>query len=96
MWDQELFAARLRFMIRTRDSTQKKLAKILRVNPATISRWMRSRANYPGLDQLEVAAKHLKVDVCWLAFGCAAHQPKEWVEFIEELNKPLWRIPIRG
>src|SRR4051812_24716406 len=68
-WSQEEFGMRLRGLLYLRQVTQRELAHALRVNPGTISRWKKSKANYPGLDHLLAAAQFLKVDPGWLAFG---------------------------
>ena len=80
-WKQEGFAIRVRFMMHQRQTTQKTLAAKLGVAKSTMSQWLRDRAHYPSLDMLMCLAKVLKVNVCWLTFGCREHEPPEWPQF---------------
>lgn len=89
LWDQDAFGSRLRFIQEVRDVSQDELARALKVTQSTISRWQRSRANYPGLDHLQAAAAFLKVSPCWLTFGCAEHAPPEVSDFFKVL-KTRW------
>jgi transcriptional regulator with XRE-family HTH domain len=75
-WNQEHFAARLRGMMYIRRVTQKELARALKLNQGTISRWQRSSSNSPSLDLLAAAADFLKVDPGWLAYGTEETQPR--------------------
>jgi transcriptional regulator with XRE-family HTH domain len=79
-WNQSAFALRLRVTLHMRGTTQKQLAAELGINQATISRWQSNRASYPNLDHIQTAAKILKVEACWLVFGCAEHVPPEYDE----------------
>ena len=74
-WDQEDFGFRLRGMMYVREVTQQKLAKALKLNQGTISRWQRNPANAPSLDHVAAAAHYLKVDPGWLAFGTSQAPP---------------------
>jgi transcriptional regulator with XRE-family HTH domain len=89
VWDQEGFGARLRFMLKVRDLSQAEFARALRVAQGTVSRWQRSRSNYPGLDHLQAAAAFLNVSPCWLTFGCAEHAPAEVHDFFKVM-KTRW------
>lgn len=86
-WDQTGFSIRLRGALFIRKFTQTELARALGLNHATVSRWQRSKSNYPGLDHLEAAAEFLNVDPGWLAFGTGTPPP----EFAVLLDPP--KIP---
>jgi len=93
MWDQEMFAARLRFMVRTRGTTQTQLCRKLRIANWTFSHWLTGATESPGLHILDSVALELKTNPCWLAFGCAEHEPPEWAKFLEELKR---RNQVKG
>jgi transcriptional regulator with XRE-family HTH domain len=93
LWDQKDFAKRMRIAFHIRKIKQVQLAAALRVAPGTVSRWMSSTAHYPGLDHLLAAARFLKVEPCWLVFGCESHVPPEYTEMenAEAYARPTMR-----
>ena len=93
MWDQEMFAARMRFMVRTRGTTQTLLCRKLRIANSTFSHWLTGATESPGVHILDNLALELKVNACWLAFGCPEHEPLEWTKFLAELSR---RNKVRG
>jgi transcriptional regulator with XRE-family HTH domain len=95
-WNQQHFKARLRIALSLRNVTQTKLAKALKVTPATVSRWQRNASNFPGLDNLAGAADFLDMEAGWLAFG-TGNPPSGLAEALlsskPERAKPR---PVRG